>query len=620
MAIEPASTATQLADTNALPLTVQVIILLGAALFFAPIFKKLGLGTVLGYLAAGTVLGALPFKVSDGDALLHFAELGIVFLLFIIGLELKPSRLWALRHGIFGIGFLQVAVSALVLGAICLMLDFTWQISLLIGVGLAQSSTAFAMQILAEGDELNTRNGQSTFSIVLFQDIAIVPILAAIPFLVPELFKEIVGTPVTAPTWTDALQVAGVGAGLILIGHYCLNPLFRVVANTGAREMMIVVALFVVLGAGFATEQIGLSMAMGAFLAGVMLADSSYRHELEANIEPFRGLLLGLFFMAVGLSLDLNVVAENWLTILVAAPLIMLIKAAVIYAIFRSFKRSHNEAIRVASLLPQVGEFAFVIFSTAVAAFVVSTNLASIITAIVTVTMALTPLFAKLGDRLIIHAEEDEIEEDFEGANGSVLVVGFGRFGQIVSQSLLAEGIPTTVIDHSAERIRSAAKFGFRVYYGEGRRIDVLRAAGIERARIVAVCSDTSQRTTEIIDLIRKHYPDIKIYARAYDRIHALELTNKEIDFYVREIFESALLMGRALLDGMDVPPERVDYVIEDVRKRDLGRLQLQQVKGVFAGKDQLYGNNVEPEPLNEPITQAKMLSEETEKIANEDS
>ena len=620
MATETVSTATHLADTNALPLTVQVIILLGAALFFAPIFKKLGLGTVLGYLAAGTVLGALPFKVSDGDALLHFAELGIVFLLFIIGLELKPSRLWALRHGIFGIGFLQVAVSALVLGTICLMLDFTWQISLLIGVGLAQSSTAFAMQILAEGDELNTRNGQSTFSIVLFQDIAIVPILAAIPFLVPELYKEIVGTPVATPTWTDALQVAGVGAGLILIGHYCLNPLFRVVANTGAREMMMVVALFVVLGAGFATEQIGLSMAMGAFLAGVMLADSSYRHELEANIEPFRGLLLGLFFMAVGLSLDLKVVADNWLTILVAAPLIMLIKAAVIYAIFRSFKRSHNEAIRVASLLPQVGEFAFVIFSTAVAAFVVSTNLASIITAIVTVTMALTPLFAKLGDRLIIHAEEDEIEEDFEGANGSVLVVGFGRFGQIVSQSLLAEGIPTTVIDHSAERIRSAAKFGFRVYYGEGRRIDVLRAAGIERVRIVAVCADTSQRTTEIIDLIRKHYPDIKIYARAYDRIHALELTNKEIDFQIREIFESALLMGRALLDGMDVPPERVDYVIEDVRKRDLGRLHLQQVKGVFAGNDQLYGTNVKPEPLNEPTTQAKMLSEETEKIATEDS
>lgn len=620
MAVEPATTATQLLETTTLPLTVQVIILLGAALLFAPIFKKLGLGSVLGYLAAGTVLSALPFEVSDGDALLHFAELGIVFLLFIIGLELKPSRLWALRHGIFGIGFLQVAVSALILGAICLILDFTWQISLLIGVGLAQSSTAFAMQILAEGDELNTRNGQSTFSIVLFQDIAIVPILAVIPFLVPELFKEIVGTPVAAPTWTDALEVVGVGAGLILIGRYCLNPLFRIIANTGAREMMIVVALFVVLGAGFATEQIGLSMAMGAFLAGVMLADSSYRHELEANIEPFRGLLLGLFFMAVGLSLDLKVVADNWLTILVAAPMIMLIKAAIIYGIFRSFKRSHNEAIRVASLLPQVGEFAFVIFSTAVAAFVVSTNLASIITAIVTVTMALTPLFAKLGDRLIIHAKEDEIEEDFEGANGSVLVIGFGRFGQIVSQSLLAEGIPTTVIDHSAERIRSAAKFGFRVYYGEGRRIDVLRAAGIERVRIVAVCADTADRTSEIIDLIRNHYSDIKIYVRAYDRIHALELTNKEIDFQVREIFESALVMGRALLDGMDVPPERVDYVIEDVRKRDLGRLQLQQVKGVFAGKDKLYGNNVEPEPLNEPTTQAKMLSEETEKIANKDS
>lgn len=620
MAADSVSTATQLADKETLSLTVQVIVLLGAALIFAPIFKKLGLGTVLGYLAAGTVLGALPIKLSDGDSLLHFAELGIVFLLFIIGLELKPSRLWTLRHGIFGIGFLQVALSALVLGTICYVLGFTWQISLLIGIGLAQSSTAFAMQILNEGGELNTQNGQSTFSIVLFQDIAIVPILAVIPFLVPEFLKEIVDTPVATPTWTDALELVGVGAGLILIGRYCLNPLFRVIANTGAREMMIVVALFVVLGAGFATESIGLSMAMGAFLAGVMLADSSYRHELEANIEPFRGLLLGLFFLAVGLSLDLMVVAENWLTILLAAPLIMIAKAAVIYGIFRGFGRSHNEAVRVASLLPQVGEFAFVIFSTASAAFVVSVELASIITAIVTVTMALTPLFARLGDKLMIQAGEEEIEEDFEGANGSVLVIGFGRFGQIVSQALLAQDIPTTVIDHSPERIKGAAKFGFRVYYGEGRRLDVLRAAGIENVRLVVVCSDQPERTTEIVELIRTNYPNIKIYARTYDRVHYIELVTKEVDYQVREMFETALLMGRAVLEGMDVPAERVDYVIEDVRKRDLSRLQLQQVKGIFAGSNITYSQTVKPEPLNEPTTQAKMLSEETEKIASEES
>lgn len=615
MALDATSTLTTANEAASLPLTVQAIILLGAAVIFAPVFKRLGLGTVLGYLAAGVVIGALPIRVSDGEALLHFAELGIVFLLFIIGLELKPSRLWALRHGIFGAGLMQVVFSAVILGLICYNLGYSWQTSLLVGLGLALSSTAFAMQILNEKGELNTKYGQKSFSIVLFQDIAIVPILAVIPFLVPEFLKDVVDTPEAALDGSAALQIIGVTAVLILIGRYCLNSLFRVVANTGAREMMIVVALFVVLGAGYATQSVGLSMAMGAFLAGVMLADSAYRHELEANIEPFRGILLGLFFMAVGLSLNLEVIVDNWLTVLIAAPIIMIVKALVIYASARLVGSAHNDAIRVATLLPQVGEFAFVIFSVAVAAHVVSTELASIITAIVTVTMALTPLFVAIGNRLMAKTHEETMEEDFEGANGSVLVVGFGRFGQIVSQTLLAQGVPVTVIDHSAERIKGAARFGFRIYFGEGRRLEVLRAAGIENARIVAVCSDTAPRTNEIIRLVRKHFPETKIYARAYDRAHTLDLMEMEVDFQIREMFESALTMGHEILDGMDVPPERADLVIEDVRRRDMARLQLQQTKGLFADADIAFKKSIVPEPLMEPQTEAQVLSEETAKI-----
>lgn len=615
MAVETVSTALAGAELSNQSLPLQAIVLLGAALIFAPIFKKLGLGTVLGYLASGIVLGLLPIKVADGEALLHFSELGIVFLLFIIGLELKPARLWALRRGIFGYGFLQVALSAIVIGGVLYIFGQSWQVSLLVGLGLAQSSTAFAMQILNENGDLNSRHGQSAFSIVLFQDIALVPILALVPFLVPEFLKGLVEVPVAAPDWMDALQVIGVGAGLIFIGHYLLNPLFRIIANTGAREMMIVVALFVVLGAALASEAVGLSMALGAFFAGVMLAESSYRPELEANIEPFRGLLLGLFFIAVGLSLDLGVIIDNWAIVLFAAPAVMIVKALVIYAIIRGSGKPHNDAIRIAALLPQVGEFAFVIFSAASAAFVVSTELASIVTAIVTVTMALTPVFTMLGKRLMRSKLEEEVEEDFDGADGTVFVIGFGRFGQIVCQTLLARGINVTVIDHNAERIKSAARFGFRIYYGEGRRIDVLRAAGIENARLVAVCSDTRGRTNEIVALVKKYYPEMKLYVRAYDRAHTLELHDMEVDFEIREMFESALSMGHALLDGMDTSAEQASMVIDDVRKRDQTRLQIQKDQGMFAPDPDLY-TVVTPEPLSAPQKPAKTLSAKTEQIA----
>lgn len=618
MALDAPSTIIAVTDKTGVSLFVQAIVLLGAAVIFVPVFKKLGLGSVLGYLGAGVVIGLMPFTISDGEQLLHFAELGIVFLLFIVGLELKPSRLLALRREIFGFGFLQVVLSALVFGLLCYAIGYSWKLGTLIGLGLALSSTAFALQILEERDEMNSGYGRKAFAIVLFQDIAIVPILAIIPFLVPDFLKGIVDSPQPSFDWLAAGKITVVIGGLILIGRYFLNPLFRIIANTGAREMMIVVALFIVLGAAFATQTAGLSMALGAFLAGVMLADSAYRHELEANIEPFRGVLLGLFFMAVGLSLNVEVIFDNWITVLIAAPVVMIVKAAVMYAMLRAMRTSHNDALRIASLLPQVGEFAFVIFSTAVAAHTVSEELASIITAIVTVTMALTPFSVRLGERFLDAAAEDTMDEDFEGASGQVFVIGFGRFGQVVSQALLAQGVHATIIDHNAERIRNAATFGFRIFYGEGRRLDVLRAAGIANASIVAVCSNGRERTNEIIRLIREHFPNVRLYVRSFDRSHTLELMDMEVDYQIREMFESALAMGRNVLDGLDVPQDRIDDIIEDLRKRDLKRLQLQQTKGLFAGADLAFRNMVTPEPLTEPQKKSVLLSEATVKVAEQ--
>lgn len=615
-----ASTANQsgLDAAGGLPFIVQAVVLMGAALVFAPLFKKLGLGTVLGYLAAGVAIGPILGVVPGGEDLLHFAELGIVFLLFVIGLELNPRRLWALRNEIFGIGSLQVLLSAWAIGLACFFLEYSWQTSMMVGLGLALSSTAFGVQILNDKRELNTNYGQKSFAIVLFQDIALVPILAIIPFLVPQFLQDALDAPQASYDWLTLVKSGGVIVGLIVVGHFLLNHVFRIVANTGAREMMFAVALFVVLGAGYVTQEVGLSMGLGAFIAGVMLADSAYRHELEANIDPFRGLLLGLFFMAVGLSLDIDVITANWQVILLAAPALMLMKAFILYGIIRFFTGNHNDSIRIAALLPQAGEFGFVIFSAASLAGIVSNQLSSIITAVVTVTMALTPFSVMLGSRLMTKAAEEEMEEDFEDAGGQVFMIGFGRFGQIVAQALLAEGIKVTVIDHNPEQIRSAAKFGFRIFYGEGKRLEVLQKAHVEKADLVIVCSGGRDRTTEIVGLLKEHYAEAKVYARAYDRNHAVELQELGVDFQVREMFESSIVLGEAVLEAMDVPAERARFIVDDVRQRDIDLLQLQLTKGVLTAADLKYQDSLAPQPLVEPQTEATSLTDETEKITRE--
>ncbi len=578
----------------------EALLLLGGAVVAAPLFKKIGLGTVLGYLAAGIAIGPVARLIAGGEDILHFAELGVVFLLFIIGLELRPARLWNLRRDIFGLGLLQVLLSGAALAAIAVAFGLDTNAAIVAGFGLALSSTAFALQILEERGEVNTTYGQRSFAVLLFQDLAIVPLLALIPLLAP-------GSSGMAFGWADLAIAIGAIAVLVLAGRYLLNPLFSIIGNTGAREAMIAAALFVVLGSAVAMQWAGMSMAMGAFIAGVLLAESSYRHELEADIEPFRGILLGLFFMAVGLSLDLGVIFESWLTIVIAVPVIMATKAAIVYGLCRIFGSPHDDAVRIGLLLPQGGEFGFVLFQAAAAASIFDASVASLLIAIVTLSMAATPLVQPLAKALIGEGKAEQLEEDFDGAGSDVLLIGFSRFGQIASQLLLASGRAVTIIDYSAERVRQAARFGFRIYFGDGLRKDLLQAAGIRRAKLVAVCTNKRATTDRIVALIQSEFPDAKLYVRSYDRQHSMELRRAGVDYELRETLESALVFGRRALQALGDSEEAAYEIAQDVRRRDEERLAMLVAGGIEAGRDRLHTKPV-PEPLVKPRKEGRIV------------
>lgn len=575
----------------------QALLLLGGAVVSAPLFKRLGLGTVLGYLAAGVLIGPIAAQITEGEEILHVAELGVVFLLFIIGLELKPSRLWQMRRDIFGLGTAQVLVTGAALTAIAFFCGLlSWEASIIAGFGLALSSTAFAMQILEEKSDTNTRYGQRAFSVLLLQDMAIVPLLAVIPLLANQAPEA-----TTTPLQDFSIALIAIG-GVVAAGRYALNPLFQLIARTGAREAMIAAALLVVMGAATVMQVAGLSMAMGAFLAGVMLAESSYRHELEADIEPFRGILQALFFMAVGLSLQLEVIRENWMFIALAVPVVILVKGGVVYALCRVTGSQHNDAVRIAALLPQGGEFGFVLFTTAATAGIFTDGIASLLVVVVTVSMALTPAVTALAGLTMTEAgEREELEEDFEGAGADVLMIGFSRFGQIASQILLAGGRDVTIIDDSAARVRQAETFGFRIYFGDGTRLDVLRAAGIEKAKIVAVCTQKKEITDRIVALVQAEYPNARLFVRSYDRLHTLELRAAGVDYELRETFESGLVFGRKTLEALGIGDDEAIAITDDIRRRDEARLDAQAAEGITAGRHMLHSKPVRPEPLVKP-------------------
>ncbi|MEM7694476.1 MAG: monovalent cation:proton antiporter-2 (CPA2) family protein [Pseudomonadota bacterium] len=573
-----------------------IVAFLGAAVVFVPLFKRLGLGAVLGYLAAGLLLGPSVLGVSSHpEDILSFAELGVVLLLFLIGLELNPQRLWAMRRDIFGLGFLQVVLCAAVLALYpLLVLGRSWEFAVVAGLGLALSSTALVMQIIEERGALRMPYGQKTFAVLLAQDLAIVPALLVVSFLAPGTGEEMGGFEVAT---SIAIALAAVGA-VVVVGHYLLSPIFKILARFGGREIMTAAALLVVIGAGLLLVSVGLSMAMGAFLAGVLLAESNYRRELEADIEPFRGLLLGLFFLAVGMSMQLDVIAENWLTLTGGVLTLLLVKAAIVYGLVRVFGSDHVTATKSSILLSQGGEFGFVIFTTAAASGILTDADASQLIAAVVISMATTPFLIRFLPPLLIRKPvETTPDEDFAGAGGETLIIGFGRFGQLVSQMMLAGGHEPTLLDNDANRVAEAKRFGTRVYYGDGKRLDVLRAAKAQDAKLIAICTTPAATTTAIVDLVREQFPHARVFARAYDRRHALTLFDHAVDYQRRETFDTALRFGRDALEALGAGADQAKASEMLVRQRDRERLEYQRMEGIVEGHRRW--REVTPRPYN---------------------
>ena len=571
---------------------VRVVTLLAAAVIAVPLFKRLGLGSVLGYLAAGLIIGPFGLKFfDDPQAIIHVAELGVVMFLFVIGLEMKPSHLWNLRRQIFGLGSMQVILAAAMLTFVGIAFGYPWQVAFVSASGFVLTSTAIVMQVLGERHELATPQGQSMVSILLFEDLLIVPLLAIVAFLAPTVPTATADTSLWSKLGMAALSLAI----LVAAGRWLLNPMFRVLAKSKAREVMTAAALLVVLGAALLMEWGGLSMAMGAFLAGVLLSESSFRHQLEADIEPFRGLLLGLFFLGVGMALDLNVVAQNWKLIVSGVLALMAAKAAVIYGVARLAKSSHADALERAVLMAQGGEFAFVLFSAAASQGVISGTVNANMTAIVVLSMALTPLFLIIHGRFSrksgINLEGVESLNGDEALRGNVLIIGFGRVGQIASQAPIAYGAQISIIDNNPDIIRQADKDGFKVYYGDGAREDILHAAGAENADCILICIDDAHATTRIVEIAKHVCPNTRLIVRAFDREHAFELVKAQADFFVRETFEAAMSIGNEAVKMLGADESQSAEICERVRRIDKERFALEVAGDTFAGRALLLKN-----------------------------
>ncbi|MGC4395590.1 monovalent cation:proton antiporter-2 (CPA2) family protein [Hydrogenophaga sp. T2] len=570
---------------------IPVVTLLGAAVVAVPLFKRLGLGSVLGYLAAGLAIG--PFGLglfSNPQTILHTAELGVVMFLFVIGLEMQPSHLWALRRAIFGLGSLQVAVCGAALTLVGMAFGFSWQVAFIGAMGFVLTSTAIVMQLLGERGEIATVRGQKIVSVLLFEDLLIVPLLAIVALMSPEAAAA--GAE-GASRWVAIGIGAGALALLVAVGLWLLNPLFEVLAKAHAREVMTAAALLVVLGAALLMQVGGLSMAMGAFLAGVLLSESTFRHQLEADIEPFRGLLLGLFFLGVGMSLDLGAVARHWPLIVAGVLALMLVKALGIYAVARLTRSTHADALDRAVLMAQGGEFAFVLFAAALAGRVIDPVTNANLTAIVVLSMALTPLAVLAHQRFAPRAAASTDGAPMaEHEEGQVLIIGFGRVGQIASQNLLLLGATITIIDADPQFAREAERFGFKVYYGDGTRPDILHAAGAERAQVVLVCVDDASAATQIVEACRHTFPHVRVIARAFDREHAAALVKAGVHLQVRETFESAMLMGREAMLALGTSPAEADAVVARIRQRDAERFEMElNGGGLVAGRPMILGN-----------------------------
>ena len=593
----------------------HIAALLAAGVVAVPIFRRFQLGSVLGYLAAGLAIG--PFGIGlfrEPEVILHVAEFGVVIFLFIIGLEMRPTRLWSLRKDIFGLGAAQVMGAGILLTFTGMAAGLSIPVAFVAAMGFVLSSTAVIMQMLDERGDLSAPQGQRAVSILLLEDLAIVPLLAVVAVMASVMGLAGEAAP---PLWRTLGLAIGAVAVVFLAGKYLMNPVFRILARYGGREVMTAAALLVVVGAAWLMDLGGLSMAMGAFLAGVLLSESTFRHQLEADVEPFRAILLGLFFLSVGMSLDLAVVLADWRIVLGGVIAFMAVKAVAIYGVARIFKASEREAVERAVLFAQGGEFAFVLYAAALTTGVFDARISGIATAVVILSMVLTPLTTIAIARLM-----PPVDLDPDGADGvdrannlreRVLIIGFGRFAQVVSQPLLARDVDVSIIDMDVEMIQAAGNFGFKVYYGDGARLDVLRASGAANAETILVCVDKPETADRIVELVKAEFPLTKLFVRAYDRGHAIRLVQAGVEYQLRETFESALVFGHQVLIDLGFTHEQAEETIEDVRRRDEERLSLQMVEGITAGRSLMRGNirTTKPEPYVKPRREGQALNEE---------
>ncbi|PJZ05257.1 glutathione-regulated potassium-efflux system protein KefB [Pantoea rodasii] len=547
------------------------VIYLVAAVIVVPIAARLGIGAVLGYLLAGIAIGpwGLGF-ISDVDEILHFSELGVVFLMFIIGLELNPAKLWALRRSIFGVGAAQVLFSAAILGGLLWLTDFSWQAAVIGGIGLAMSSTAMALQLMRDKGMNRSEAGQLGFSVLLFQDLAVIPALALVPLLAGGDSGHV--------DWLKVGMKVLAFAGMLVGGRYLLRPIFRFIAASGVREVFTAASLLLVLGSALFMDALGLSMALGTFIAGILLAESEYRHELEVAIEPFKGLLLGLFFISVGMALNLGVLYTHIAEIILGVVILVAVKTLVLYVLGRIYGLRSSERLQFASVLSQGGEFAFVLFSAASSAKLFSGDQLPLLLVTVTLSMMTTPLLMQSVDRILarrFNEPDDNSEKPFvEDDQPQVIVVGFGRFGQVVGRLLMANNKRITVLERDISAVSLMRKYGYKVYYGDATELELLRAAGAENAQsIVITCNDPEDSMT-IVHLCQQHFPQLEILARARGRVEAHELLQAGVTLFSRETFSSALELGRKALISLGMHPHQAQRAQQHFRRLDMRMLR----------------------------------------------
>lgn len=570
------------------------VVLMGAAVVAVPLFRRLGLGSVLGYFAAGLLVGPSVLGVfTDAESILHFSELGVVMFLFVIGLELRPTKLWAMRGQIFGLGLAQVAAAIIALAFTGIFIfDFTVPVAFIAGTGFVLSSTAVIMSVLQDRGEISNGEGQKSVAILLFEDLMIVPLLAVVAFLSPVSDGQ--------AQWTDILLALSALLVLLIVSRWALNPFFALLARTRTREVLTAGALLVVLGAALLMDFAGLSMAMGTFLAGVMLSNSSYRHQIESDIEPFKGLFMGLFFLAVGMSLNLSIVAQEWRLLLFMLMAFTIAKGAVVYAVARLFGSARHQALHRTSMFLQGGEFAFVLYAAATSGGVIDPRENVLFATVVILSMAMTPLLMTATDRFL------RTETSMDGVDvacnleGRILVIGFGRFGQIASQILLSRGVNISVIDKDPDRIRDAGRYGFKVFFGDGARLDTLHHSGANEANAIMICIDDPKTAIRIVELARHEFPQAKLLVRSYDRGDAIELIRAGVEYQIRETVESAYLMGAQALRALNYAEVDIEEAAEDIRRRDAQRLSEQVQGDLMSGRDQLHFQPI-PEPLSKP-------------------